>query len=457
MNALIVLCGLGIVSLLAEIVNFRRGLTVIIVLGLAAAVLLLFANWGLRLQHYNNMVVFDNFSIAFTSLIAIVSILWFSVAHTYFEEQGYKTDRSALLVFAIIGAFLMVAYNNMAILFLGIEILSICMYVLAGSRKNSFQSNEAAFKYFLMGSFATGFLLFGIALVYGATGSFDLDRIAAFLSGSPALPQFFYAGVLLIFIGMAFKMSAAPFHFWAPDVYEGSPTNITAFMASVVKIASVAAFYKMFAVCFISVNYPSRLVLEVIMVLTLLMGNISAVLQANVKRILAYSSVGHIGFILLGMITDKATSSPIIFYYLSAYAVATITAFAVAARVESEETSLDLRSFKGLFYRNPLLAIVMVVALLSLAGIPPLAGFFAKYLVFTKAIGEGYLYLVAIAIVTSLISVYFYFKVIRAMFEVVDSPKALYCGTSQRLVLIVLMVLNAALGLFPDLVINLLK
>src|SRR5215203_1437456 len=174
MNALFLLCGVGVVSLLAEIVNIRRGLSAFIIIGLALATFLVTANWNSSIGYYNNMVVFDNFSIVFAALISLVTIFWYGISYVYFTDAFYKTDRSALLIFAVIAAYLMVSYNNMAILFLGIEILSICMYVLAGSKKNSFFSNEAAFKYFLMGSFATGFLLFGIALVYGATASFDI-------------------------------------------------------------------------------------------------------------------------------------------------------------------------------------------------------------------------------------------------------------------------------------------
>jgi NADH-quinone oxidoreductase subunit N len=456
MNALFVLCGVGVVSLLAEIANIRRGLSAFIIAGLAVATFLVTADWNNSIGYYNNMVVFDNFSIVFSALISLVTICWYGISYAYFTDTFYKTDRSALLIFAVIAAYLMVSYNNMAILFLGIEILSICMYVLAGSKKNSFSSNEAAFKYFLMGSFATGFLLFGIALVYGATASFDITTIGAFLKGNPELPTFFYAGVLLIFMGMAFKMSAVPFHFWAPDVYEGAPTNITAFMATVVKIASVGAFYKMFLVCFASVHSPSAAVIEIILLLTLVVGNLSAVQQSNVKRILAFSSVGHIGYILLGMLTGSG-SAPVVYYYLTAYSFATISAFGVLLLLEKQDQGSTLGNFGGLFFRNPLMAITMILALLSLAGIPPLAGFFAKYMVFGVAIESGFIGLVIVAIVTSLIGVFYYFKIIRAMVVSIDGKASIRLELPQKVLLIALILINLGIGLFPDPIIKLLS
>jgi NADH-quinone oxidoreductase subunit N len=456
MNALFVLCGIGIASLLAEVVNFRKGLSVLLVAGLVSTGVLLSLDWNLSLRYYNDMVVLDNFSIAFSVLILSVGILWFAIARPFFRNQEYKTDRSALIIFALVGAFLMVSFNNLAMLFLGIEILSIALYVLAGSRKRSYASNEASFKYFLMGSFATGFFLFGVALLYGATGSFDVTRISAVIAGSSAmLPSFFYVGVMLILVGMAFKMSAAPFHFWAPDVYEGSPTIVTAFMSTVVKIASVGAFFKMFVICFSQVSESWTIVLQGLMVLTLIIGNLTAVYQINVKRILAYSSVGHIGFILLAMIATPS-SAGIILYYLAAYSIASIAAFGVVIILEKEGVSASIATFQGLFRRNALLGVAMTVSLLSLAGIPPLAGFFAKYLVFGAAIESGYIFYVILGVITSIIAVYYYFGIIKAIFS--PTPTDAYIGITmgEKMVFLILLILTIALGIFPDPIISLL-
>jgi NADH-quinone oxidoreductase subunit N len=261
---------------------------------------------------------------------------------------------------------------------------------------------------------------------------------------------------LLIFMGMAFKMSAVPFHFWAPDVYEGAPTNITAFMATVVKIASVGAFYKMFLVCFASVNSPSAAVIEIILLLTLVVGNLSAVQQTNVKRILAFSSVGHIGYILLAMLTGSG-SAPVVYYYLTAYSFATISAFGVLLLLEKQGQIPTLENFGGLFFRNRLMALTMILALLSLAGIPPLAGFFAKYMVFSKAIESGFIGLVIVAIVTSLVGVFYYFKIVRAMVVSGGENELIQLELPQKVLLIALILINLAIGLFPDPIIKLLS
>ncbi len=451
MNALYVICGLGFISLLAEITNLKKGLGLVVMLGLVVAGVLIALDWNLALHYYNDMVVFDNFSKAFTALIIMVSIAWFGMAGDYFKGQSHQTDRSALVLFAIAGAVIMVSFNNMAMLFLGIEILSISLYVLAGSNKESLFSNEAAFKYFLMGSFATGFLLMGIALVYGATGSFHITRISEqVISNADALPAFFYAGVVLMLVGMTFKISAVPFHFWAPDVYEGSPVTITAFMSTVVKIADVAAFYRVFSFCFSSVQSSWIVILQVITVLTLVVPNVTAIYQTSVKRMLAYSSVGHVGYILLAFIANSTTSPETIFYYLAAYSIASISAFSVLHEIENANAG-----FSGLYKRSPFLTVVMTIALLSLAGIPPLAGFFGKYLVFAQALQHGYPGMVIIAVITSLIGVYYYFRVIIAMFFNDSEEGSIKVSFSAKILMTLLSVLALLLGLFPDRVIGL--
>jgi NADH-quinone oxidoreductase subunit N len=455
MNALYVVCGLGFLSLLAEIANLKRGLIWVITLGLGAAVIWMSSGWNLSLRYFNDMVVFDNFSIAFTSLIIVVAIFWFWMASDYFKGQSHETDRSALILFALTGAIIMTSFSNMAMLFLGIEILSISLYVLAGSNKESLFSNEAAFKYFLMGSFATGFLLMGIALVYGATGSFHIIKIQEYLAlGSTQLPGFFYAGVIMMLIGLAFKISAVPFHFWAPDVYEGSPVTVTAFMATIVKIAAVAAFWRIFAGCFTAVQSTWIVTLQVIMILTLVIPNVTAVYQTNVKRMLAYSSVGHIGYILLAFVADGEHSAGAIFYYLVSYSLTTITAFTILHEVERARQP---NGFEGLYRQSPLLALGMTLCMLSLAGIPPLAGFFGKYMVFSLALSRGYTGSVIIAVVTSLVGVFYYFRLIIAMYK--SSPgnnSTIRPPAETRLLVVILTLLILLLGIFPDAVISLL-
>jgi NADH-quinone oxidoreductase subunit N len=406
-------------------------------------------------HYFSNMLVFDKFALALTGLMITTAAFWFSLSTTYFLNQSHQTDRSALILFCMVGGIMMISFHNMAILFLGIEILSISLYVLAGSNKESFFSNEAAFKYFIMGSFATGFLLMGIALVYGAAGSFDVSKIAVYVGANiESLPGFFYVGFFLMLIGIAFKMSVVPFHFWAPDVYTGSPTAITAFMSTVVKIAAVGAFVRIFGQSFFAAQFVLTGTLQVIIVVTLVVANITAVYQRNVKRMLAYSSIGHVGYILLGFVSDSTLAfEPMLFYYLTSYAVTTLIAFACLGIIEKVSGSTSIEVFTGLYERNRFAAICMTIAMLSLAGIPPLSGFFAKYMILGRAIDGGYVWLVTLAIVTSLIGVYYYFRPIISMFgEGSGAPMQL--PFIQKVILGVLTVLTVLLGLFPGLILQ---
>jgi len=450
MNALFVICGLGVFSLLAEVFNFKKWTTMVAFAGLAAALVFTVLDWRAVSYHYHGMVYFDHFALAFSGLILLVSIFWFWMSRDYFVGDEHRTDKSALTLFVVVGAIIMVSYNNMAMLFLGVEILSISLYVLAGSNKLSLNSTEAAFKYFLMGSFATGFLLFGMTLVYGATGSFYVPEIASFIKAHQTMPRFLYIGLLLMMVGLAFKISAVPFHLWAPDVYDGSPTPITALMSTVVKIGAFGAFVKAFAVAFVTFKFSLLAFEQSLMVLTLVVANITAVYQTNVKRMLAYSSVGQVGYLLLGFSSDVVNSKGAIFYYLAGYAVASILAFTVVQMIEKQRGNANVENFKGLFKSNPLLAIAMTVAMFSLAGIPPLAGFFGKYLVFTLSINNGFIALTTVAVITSLIGVYYYFKPVIAMTQSSEAP--IQVSQPDRALLIVLIAINVIIGVFPDLV-----
>ena len=449
MNALLVICGLGVFSLLAEVFNLKKWTTIISVSGLIVAFAFVILDWRSISYYYHGMVFFDHFSLAFSGLILLVSIFWFWMSRAYFTGDEHRTDKSALILFVIVGAILMVSFNNMAILFLGIEILSISLYVLAGSNKQSLFSSESAFKYFLMGSFATGFLLFGMTLVYGATGSFNIPAIAAFVQAHSTMPRFLLIGMLLMMAGLAFKISAVPFHQWAPDVYEGAPTPITALMSTVVKIAAFTAFVKIFSVAFATIK---TLVLfeQALMVLTLVVANVTAVYQTNVKRMLAYSSVGQVGYLLLAFSSDAANSKGVIFYYLTGYAVASIMAFTVVQLIENKKGSANIENFKGLFKASPLLGIAMTVSMFSLAGIPPLAGFFGKYLVFTLSINKGFIALTTLAVITSLIGVYYYFKPVIAMTQSAESE--IEVSSTEKVLLLILIFVNLVIGVFPDLI-----
>lgn len=451
MNALYIICGLGIASLIAEIVNLKKWLVLLVTVGLAAAAVVAALDWNTTSSYFNEMVLIDNISIAFAVLICLSAVLWFWLSHDYFKDETHITDQSALVLFALVGAVILTCFNNMSMLFLGIEILSISLYVLAGSKKDSIFSTEAAFKYFLMGSFATGFLLMGIALIYGATGTFDLIKISQFTADHHStLPGFFFAGVLLVMVGMAFKVSAVPFHFWAPDVYQGSPLAITAFMSTIVKIAAFSAFLRLFLNCFSVVQNTWLFTLQAIAISTMIVSSITAVYQSNIKRLLAYSSVGHAGYVLLALVTGNEDANGVIFYYLLTYSASSLLAFAVLTQLEKSDSDISLTDLKGLFKSSPILAVGFTIALLSMAGIPPLAGFIGKYLVLNLALSVGYLGFVIVAIITSLVGVYYYFKLIISMFQDAPDAKQQSISISTRLLIYVLVGLVLLAGILPN-------
>jgi NADH-quinone oxidoreductase subunit N len=457
MNAVYILSGLGLFSLLSEIFNFRKILFPVVLLGLLASGAVVIMDWNTSISHFSNMLTFDNYAVAFSAVISFIAFLWFMMSRDYFENNTHVTDHFALVLFSLVGAVFMVSYTNLAMLFLGIEILSISLYILAGSKMKDLASNEASFKYFLMGSFATGFLLFGIALIYGVTGSFDLPTIAnAIKSATGTFTPILYAGILLMMVGLAFKISAVPFHFWAPDVYEGAPTVVTAFMSTIVKIAAFAGFFRLFSMCFASVSSQWVDVVEVITILTLVVANITAVYQNSVKRMLAFSSVAHAGYMLITLVSLNEISDNAILFYAVSYASASIAAFAVLHNVAFENENASVEAFNGLVKKDPFITIAMTIAMLSLAGIPPLAGFFAKYYIFTVAIESGYFGLVLLAVVTSLIGVYYYFRIIIAMYlKASDNSRPVQLTLMHQIVIIICVVITVLFGISPDLIISL--
>ncbi len=460
MKGLFIISALGILAMLAEIFKFKKLLYPIVLVGVLAAYVCNLTEWGVNnmsIPLFNNMIHFNDVSLAFSGVILITLFFWFILANDYFEHD-HITDHFALVLFAVVGALMLTSFKNMTTLFLGIEILSIPMYVLAASRKRDLASNEAGFKYLIMGSFASGFLLFGIALIYGATGSFDLMEIRSYISHNQGnIPTFFYAGILMILIAMCFKVSAAPFHFWAPDVYEGSPTVITALMSTIVKTAAFAAFMQLFLVVFGKIDGTWGTVLSIIIALSLIISNITAATQQSVKRMLAYSSISHAAFMLMAILANAKGFASVnaILYYSLAYSIGSIAAFTVLYNVSKTNDDVSVNAFNGLGKRNPLMAVCMVVALLSLSGIPITAGFFAKYFVFSILIATPYKWLIIVAILTSAVGVYYYFKVIITMyFKVNDSDEKINIETSHILLLVLTTLFTIALGVVPNYVIE---
>lgn len=457
MKGLLIISGLGILAMLAEIFKFKKILFPLVLLGIIAAYVFNFMEWktGLDISYFSNMISFDKPAIAFSGIILVTAFFWFILANDYFEDASNLTDHFALVLFALVGALMLTAFTNMSTLFLGIEVMSIPLYVLAASKKNDLRSNEAGFKYLIMGSFASAFLLFGIALIYGACGSFDILAIRQYISAQPSdLPLFFYVGVVMLLIAMCFKVSAAPFHFWAPDVYEGSPTLITALMSTVVKTAAFAAFMRLFLVGFAEVSEIWTGILAAVVALSLIIANFSAAMQSNVKRMLAYSSISHAAFMLMVVMANVRSNISLdaIIYYSLAYSVGSITSFGIVYHV-SRSGNETIAAFNGLGKRNPFLALCMTIAMLSLAGIPVTAGFFAKYFVFTTVIGSQYQWLLILAILTSAVGAYYYLKVIIAMyFKAQEDESPVAVENANKLVIILTTVLTLVLGIAPGLV-----
>ncbi len=452
MNTILIISGLGILTLLGEIFKFRKALAPAILIGLVIALGASLLQWQTGTFYYSNMLYFDKFTHIFCVLLCSVGIFWFLFFYQDLQQDEYITEKFSLILFSIVGGLFMVSFNHLVILFLGIEILSIPLYALAASNREDSHSIEAGLKYFLMSSFATGFLLFGIALVYGATGTFYLDQIS--LNNPSTLSSLLPLGIVLMFMGLSFKVSIVPFHFWTPDVYQGSPTMITSFMSTAVKIVAFAAFFRLVAGIAPVALGGHTWILVVCSVLSILIGNILAVSSVSVKRMLAYSSIAQAGYLFITLFQAKPESHAILVYGLTAYSLASMTLFVIVHILEQNGLADSIQSFNGLGSRHPLLAACCSICLFSLAGIPPVAGFLSKYLIFTQAITGGYLWLVLLAVLTSLIGVYYYFKIVIAMYfqpATSDRPKL------SSIVTIGILVLTAGLllfGLFPDFILR---
>ncbi|MBC6110643.1 NADH-quinone oxidoreductase subunit N [Pedobacter fastidiosus] len=456
MNIIITISITAFLVLYAGLFKANKALLPLTVVGLLTALGFTFCAWNGNAVHYGMMQT-DNFALAFSAVCIVGTLLIFLLTQNYFHSKSDNiAEYYTLILFALAGMIMMVSYKNMAMLFVGLEIMSVSLYILAGIRKKDFASNEASLKYFLMGAFSTGFLLFGITLIYGATGSFDLDKIQAYLVANPqAVSPIFYPGVILMMIGLSFKIGAAPFHFWTPDVYEGSPSLITTFMSTVVKTAGFAAFLRLFAGAFAPLHDFWVVPLIVIVCLTLFIGNVTALFQKNFKRMLAYSSISHAGYLLFSLIVLSKNSENNVLVYATAYTFASIIAFAVLILVKQKTGSDSFESFNGLGKKNPLVALSLTIAMLSLAGIPLTAGFIGKYLMFLNVMGEYQTLLVAFAILNALVGFYYYFKVIVAMWFKDGGEVELSTPAQYKVVLLLSVVITIVLGIYPAIILNL--
>ena len=461
MTALLILFITGIAVLFAGLSGNRKLVSWITVLGALAALgmaaMPLYcgdtSSWA---DAYKSMIYFDRYALSFSVVALLSTALLAGLSMWGFRGLSETLgDHYALILFSVCGALTMFSYTNLVMLFLGIEIMSIPLYVLAGSRRDHLASNEAALKYFLMGSFATGILLFGMTLIYGSTATFDTAGIAAAIERGVLSPGMLKAGILLMVIGLSFKVSAVPFHFWAPDVYQGSPNMVTAFMATVVKTAGFAAFYKLFSTSFIGMQEFWSVGIAGIAGITMTLANTTAIFQQDFKRMMAYSSISHAGYLMMAiLVAGTPGSAGALLVYVLTYSVASITAFAAYMSVAEPNADGAFSAFNGLGKKQPLTAAIMAISMFSLAGIPPMAGFFGKYFLFSAVVGQ-YPWLVVLAVVNSAISIYYYFKVVVAMyFAKEENTYEVAPSAPVQWILLAGLLLTAALTVMPGAVLH---
>jgi NADH-quinone oxidoreductase subunit N len=401
----------------------------------------LWTAWPAQRSAFNGMIVLDELRLSFTLIFLIVALLTILISSIWIETEKLPAGEfHSLLLFATSGMMLMASAGDLVIVFLGLEILSIATYVLAGFRRTDIRSNESSLKYFILGSFASAFLLYGIALIYGATatatmpGTTNIATIASRLDQS-LYPPLLLAGAAMLVVGFGFKIATAPFHVWTPDVYEGAPTPVTAFMAAGPKAAGFASFMRVFVFGFplattvVSTSgYAHKAwlgALAIMAVLTMTVGNVCAIVQNNVKRMLAYSSIAHAGYALVGFVAAGAATTPedrsaalsAVAFYLLTYAIMNMGAFAVVtliARRGDQQTAVD--DYNGIGFASPVLAFSLSLFLLSLLGMPLTAGFMGKIFVFSSALKQGYTWLVVIGVLNTAVSAYYYLRLIIVMF-----------------------------------------
>lgn len=453
----IVMTVLALAILLADLVIKRKEtIAFLSIVGVALVTYVLAGSMGTT---FNGMFLSDGYSLFFKLIFMLNVILTVLISAKYIViEKVNFGEYYALILFSTLGMMIMASAGDLIVLYLGLELMALSTYILAGFIRYDIRSNEAAMKYFLLGAFASAFLLYGTSMIYGLTGTTDLKAISAYivangLSGNPVL----MLSMILFAVAFSFKIAAVPFHMWAPDAYEGAPTSITAFMSVGPKAAGFAVLGRVFLIAFGSVKMEWSAVLVPIAILTMGVGNIVALSQTNIKRMLAYSSIAHAGYILLGIIAGTSDGMASVLTYMLIYAFMNIGAFAVVIMLRSEGFKGDnITDYEGLSKTHPLAAALMLVFMFSLTGIPPTAGFMGKFYIFMSAINAGYTWVVIIAVMFSAISAYFYLRVVMYMY--MKEPKeTVQLSTSPAigLALAITVIAVLVIGISPSTVVNL--
>jgi len=405
------------------------------------------------IEAFYGFFVFDPFAAFCKLLIFAATAISIILSLEYMKNENHIGEYYVLMLFAMLGMMLMVSATNFIILYLGMELMALCVYVLVGYQRDVLRSNEAALKYFILGALSSGMLLYGITFLYGVTGSFDFTEIGTALSsaGSDSHAAVLL-GLVFVIAGLGFKVSMAPFHMWTPDAYEGAPTPITAFMSVAPKVAGFAVFIRVLTDALPAMIHEYTAILIGMAVLTMAVGNLAAIAQRNIKRMLAYSTVGHVGFVMLGLIAANADGYAGILVYLSIYLVMTLGVFAIIILMRREGIQGELLDdFAGLSKVRPGYALAMAIFLFSLGGIPFLAGFWAKYAVFIAAIEAGHLYLVLYALLFSAVGAFYYIRVVKYIYF--DEERVAFNFTESRLMqltVVITALATVALGIYPD-------
>jgi NADH-quinone oxidoreductase subunit N len=415
---------------------------------------------GQAVSGFSGMVVADSYSLFLDALLLVIGVITVLLTLRYNEARGImRGEFFPLTLFALSGMMLMGHATNLLTIFIAVELLSIPLYILCGFARPATSSEESALKYFLLGAFASGFLVYGIALIYGATGSTDLATIAGAISKGNVGTGLLFAGTAFVLVGLGFKVAAVPFHMWTPDVYEGAPTTVTAFMSTATKAAGFAAVLRVFLFGLAPIIDTWQPVIAVLAALTMIVGNVVALSQNNLKRMLAYSSIAHAGYLLCGIAAGGVDGATGVLFYLASYAMTSLAAFAVMtalAHESGEDQSID--AYGGLFRRKPLMALVMAVAMFSLMGIPPLGGFLGKYFLFKAAVGAGLTWLAVVGVITSVVSAYYYLRVIVTMFNKEPGAAPIESGNFARnTAMAISTAATVLLGIAPTSVINLIS
>ena len=439
MSSLAILLFTAVIVTLAGMRLPARGLAFGAAAGLILALVFEVGNYGSETVLFNGLYVHDSFATAFTIVLIFGALFALAVGRRYLERTNAEYfEYYALILFAVIGGHVMAATTNLVVILIGLEILSLPLYVLAGFRRDA-TSLEASLKYFLLGAASSGVLLYGIVLYYGATGSFTIG------AGEGGV---FAAAMILLLAGLGFKAALFPFHWWTPDVYQGSPTPVTLFMATSVKVAAFAALARLLIGTGPLGTWAPVLLLMI--AFTVLWGNVAALVQTQAKRVLAYSSVAHAGYLALGTLGPDPV--PALLFYLLVYTLSTGLAFAILSVIDRGHTDLSYSDLGGLFQRDPLLGLAWAAAMLSLAGLPPLAGFWAKYLLFMQAAEAGQYALLAFALLTSAVAAYYYLRLLAAAFFARPEGLALPpVSTTARVAVTVAAALVVLFGVWPGL------